>query len=213
MRYYISLVLLCLGLGSTAQAVTINPGEVWRGDISYGPENLMPASCCPVVPGSESFNSLQQYYLETGPMVVGTTFTAKLFNPDNSLLASVTWGPTSSFHIGGIGLGLGLLGPGPTTRPADGTFELTVSGAPITFNLLEVAAVYDATVTHPTLGPLDTNLLSRNPVTDFMLVVEDPVDPVDPVDPGMPAVPLPATGWLLLAALGGLWGRNRLTRA
>ena len=192
-------VAALFGLAVSASAITINPGSTYQGSVSFGPDNLSPASCCPVVPGSTSFNGLQQYYFNTGPMAVGTTITAKLLDLGGNLLSQVTWGPNNFTHNGNLGLGLGLLNPnGPI--PASGLFQITASGAPVVINSVQVAAVYNATVTHPTIGQIATQLQSANPVTNLALLQ---------TTPNPTPVPLPAPMLLLLAGLTTLWGLAR----
>ncbi len=202
--FFIGAAAWLLG-GSAALAITISPGGVYRGDISFGPENLSPASCCPVIPGTVSFSGLQQYYMSTGPMASTSSFTARLLTTGGDELASVTYSPSADSFGGGLGLGLGLAAP-ITSAPAPGFFEITAFGADIDFDFIEVAAVYNATVQHPSLGPLATQLRSRNPVTNLSLLTDDESGGDDPTEPtGSPSeVPLPASALLLAAGLGVL---------
>ncbi len=191
-----------LGSGA-AFAITIAQDSVYRGEISYGPDNMTAASCCPIISGTESFNSLQQYYMSTGPIAATAGFTARLLTTAGDVLASVTYSPTRDSFGGGLGLGLGLLAP-LTSQPEDGFFEITAFGADIDFDYIDVASVYDVTVQHPTLGPLATQLQSRNPVTNLALFTGDDGgdDPIDPDDDPVSEVPLPASALLLVAGLG-----------
>lgn len=206
-RLFLSNFGLLFAAAFSAQAITIVPGNTYQGTVSFGPDNLQGASCCPVVPGSVTLNSAQQYYVNTGAMAVGTTFTATLLDLAGNLLSSVTWGPTSSAHAGGLGLSLGLIDP-TAALPASGLFQITASGASVDVNSVDVAMNYNATVQHPTLGALATNLLSINPVTNLALL--QPTGGGGNSGGTPSAVPLPAPLVLLLAAIGSMfWVRRR----
>lgn len=193
-------------LAGAASAITIVPGNVYQGTISFGPDNLQAAPCCPVVGGTVSFNNLQQYYITTGPMAVGTTFTARLLDTGGNAFAQVTWGPTNAPHNGGLGLGLGLLNPSAPV-PASGLFQITASGGPIDVNSLQVAASYNAQVQHPTLGVLSTQLQTRNDVMNLAVL-----QPTQPPGPNPSPVPLPAPLLMLMASLGALAAMARRRR-
>jgi len=207
MKTFLTAVSLAAALAGSAQAFTVNAGEVWEGEFDLTQTSDFGTSpCCPLI-SVDSDIRYQQFYATFAPAIdVGEDIVIALYDSGRTLLGENTFFPGSGTLVAFAG---GF--PGSTIL-SSGFVQVRSTTGEWGLSELDIAGGANVTVSHSN-GPLATSLQVRDTIFNWTLLTTTPPDPGPGPGPGpddgggTPAViPLPASALLLLAGLGAVRG-------
>jgi len=168
MKTFLTAVSLAAALAGSAQAFTVNAGEVWEGEFDLTQTSDFGTSpCCPLI-SVDSDIRYQQFYATFAPAIdVGEDIVIALYDSGRTLLGENTFFPGSGTLVAFAG---GF--PGSTIL-SSGFVQVRSTTGGWGLSELDIAGGANVTVSHSN-GPLATSLQVRDTIFNWTLLTTTP---------------------------------------